>query len=117
MVKASANEMEGIQGLWKIAIDCRDTKVGESVTSLLLQLHTNLDFGMEALIPQFEDQFVSSCLKIIREQSESIKLRKPEEQAEILKRLAEIKGFYVKSQTLKLLPVEEKRIMKCLTYI
>ena len=36
MVKASPNEMNGILALWKIAIDCRDTKVGESVTNLLL---------------------------------------------------------------------------------
>jgi hypothetical protein len=36
MVKSSPNEMNGIKALWKIAIDCRDTKVGESVTSLLL---------------------------------------------------------------------------------
>jgi hypothetical protein len=67
MVKASPNEMNGILALWKIAIDCRDTKVGESVTNLLLQLHTNLDFGMEQHIPVFEDQFVGSCLQIIKE--------------------------------------------------
>ena len=54
--------MKGIKSLWKIAFDCRDPKVGESVTSLLLQLHTNLDFGMEHLIPKYEDQFVFSCL-------------------------------------------------------
>jgi hypothetical protein len=36
MVKASPNEMKGIKALWKIAIDCKDTKVGESVTNLLL---------------------------------------------------------------------------------
>jgi len=55
MVKTTPNEMNGIKALWKIAIDCRDKKVGESVTSLLLQLHTNLDFGMEQSIPVFED--------------------------------------------------------------
>jgi hypothetical protein len=36
MVKAEPNQMEGIQGLWKIAIDCFDKKVGEMVTNLLL---------------------------------------------------------------------------------
>ena len=51
MVKAPPNEMEHIEGLWKIAIDCKDAQIGESVTSLLLQLHTNLDFGMEDMIP------------------------------------------------------------------
>jgi len=47
--------MEGILGLWKIAIDSLDKKVGECVTNLLLQLHTNLDFGMEDNVPLFED--------------------------------------------------------------
>jgi hypothetical protein len=32
MVKATPNEMKGIRGLWKIAIDCKDAKVGEAVT-------------------------------------------------------------------------------------
>jgi len=36
LVKASPNEMDGIHGLWKIAIDCKDTKVGVCVTALLL---------------------------------------------------------------------------------
>lgn len=67
--------MEGIQGLWKIAIDCLDKKVGEMVTNLLLQLHTNVDFGMEDRIPNFEDQFLASCFRLIHEQSEKIKLR------------------------------------------
>ena len=55
MVKTEPNMMEGIQGLWKIAIDCLDKKVGECVTNLLLQLHTNVDFGMEDKIAFFED--------------------------------------------------------------
>ena len=40
MVKAEPKEMKGIQSLWKIAIDCKDNKVGEAVTQLLLGLHT-----------------------------------------------------------------------------
>ena len=67
MVKAEPNAMEGIQGLWKIAIDCLDKKVGECVTNLLLQLHTNVDFGMEDRIAFFEDQFISSCFGLIYE--------------------------------------------------
>ena len=68
LVKAAPNEMEGIQGLWKIAIDCVDTRVGKCVTRLLLKLHTDVDFGMENQIPIFEDQFVGSCMHIIKEQ-------------------------------------------------
>ena len=47
MVKVPPKEMEGISGLWKIAIDCTEKKVGEAVTKLLLQLHTAVYFGME----------------------------------------------------------------------
>jgi hypothetical protein len=79
MVKEEPKDMQGILGLWKIAIDCKEAKVGESVASLLLQLHTNVDFGMENMIPIYEDQFVTSCLKIIREQLDVIQNRTPEE--------------------------------------
>jgi hypothetical protein len=59
--------MEGINGLWRIAIDAQEKKVGESVMKLLLQLHTDVDFGMEHQISTFEDQFIDSCLSIIQE--------------------------------------------------
>jgi len=50
-VKAPPNEMEGIEGLWKIAMDCQDALVGKKVTALLLKLYTDVDFGMEDQIP------------------------------------------------------------------
>lgn len=117
MVKATPNEMKSIRGLWKIAIDCKDAKVGEAVTWLLLQLHTNLDFGMEHLIPQFEDQFVSSCLQIIKEQRAAIAQRTDAVNEEIALRLTNVKGYYIQSSTRRNLPVEEKRIIRCLSYI
>jgi len=39
--------MEAISALWAIALNAQDTKVASAVTSLLLQLHTNVDFGLE----------------------------------------------------------------------
>lgn len=74
-VRAQPDAMEGINGLWKIAIDCKDKQVGDSVTNLLLQLHTNVDFGMEELVPQFEDQYIRSCMRLISEQSSLIDAR------------------------------------------
>jgi len=47
--------MEAIKSLWKIAIDCQEKLVNERVVQLLLQLHTNVDFGMEKLIPLYEN--------------------------------------------------------------
>ena len=38
------------------------------MTRLLLSLHTALDFGMEDRVAIFEDEFIASCFKIIREQ-------------------------------------------------
>jgi hypothetical protein len=97
MVKAEPREMKGIQGLWKIAIDCKDNKVGEAVTQLLLHLHTQLDFGWEEKIPIFEDQFIKACLEIIRDQQRTIAKRTAEEKEAILKLVGEVKGYYIKT--------------------
>lgn len=34
-----------------------------------------------------------------------------------MKLVGEVKGYYIKTQTVKLLPIEEKRILKCLRYL
>lgn len=47
MVTADPDEMVGIKCLWKIAMNCQNEEVGKLVASLLLQLHTNVDFGSE----------------------------------------------------------------------
>lgn len=117
MVKARPNQMEGIQGLFKIAIDCLDKKVGECVTNLLLQLHTNVDFGMESLIPQFEDEFIHTCLGLISQQYEQIQVRTEAERKQIEDKIASIDGYKSREKVFKYLPVQEKRIIKCLTYI
>ena len=64
--------------MWKVAIDAAEKKVNEKVVELLLQLHTNVDFGMEHLVPHFEDQFIESCFRIINEQLDGISNRTPE---------------------------------------
>lgn len=58
LVTAPPNEMDGIEGLWKIATDCQNADVGKKVATLMLKLYTEVDFGMEDQIPQFEDQFI-----------------------------------------------------------
>ena len=52
---------------------------------MLLQVHTNVDFGMEEEITSFEDQFIESCLSIIRREKETIDSRS----AEVLQALNE----------------------------
>jgi S-methylmethionine-dependent homocysteine/selenocysteine methylase len=65
MVKAAPDEMVGIKCLWKIAINCQNIDVGKFVARMLLQLHTNTDFGQDHKIILFEDQFIGSCFRII----------------------------------------------------
>lgn len=93
-VKAPPNEMEGIEGLWKIAMDCRDQFVGKKVTALLLKLYTDVDFGMEDQIPKFEDQFIQKCFNIINEQSVAINNRSKEEHEAFLKAYDDIPGTF-----------------------
>lgn len=42
---------------------------------MLLQVHTNVDFGMEDEITSFEDQFIESCLSIIKREKLAIDSR------------------------------------------
>lgn len=86
--------MEGIEGLWKIAMDCRDQFVGKKVTALLLKLYTDVDFGMEDQIPKFEDQFIQKCFNIINEQSVAINNRSKEEHEAFLKAYDDIPGTF-----------------------
>jgi hypothetical protein len=57
VIRAAPQELEGIQGLWRIAIDSNDQKVNENVARLLLQLHSNVDFELKNRISEFETQF------------------------------------------------------------
>ena len=71
LVKAPPDEMEGIKGLWKIAFDCDDESVGKSTIKLLLQLHSEVDFGEDGReqkdqVSKYEDQFIESCFKMIK---------------------------------------------------
>jgi len=72
---------------------------------------------MESQITHYEDQFITQCFLIIKQQHAVIEKRTPEEQALIKAQMVEKSGYYIKSQTIKLLPVEERRILKCLTYV
>jgi len=55
MVKAEPQKMIGIECLWNIAINCQNVEVGKYVARMLLQLHTNTDFGQDDKIILFED--------------------------------------------------------------
>ena len=66
MARVPPSEMEGINGLWKIAIDVQEKRVGESVTKLLLQLHSDLDYEIQDQLTTFENLFIESCFRIIQ---------------------------------------------------
>jgi len=48
------------------------------VARMLLQLHTNTDFGQDDKIILFEDQFIGSCFRIIEKQRDKIISRSEE---------------------------------------
>lgn len=116
-VRVAPNELEGINGLWRIAIDSQDKKVGESVTKLILQLHTDVDFGMEDQIPIFEDQFITSCFNIIAEQIKVVEARSPEENQALHKAYSATGKYPTQTELDSIMPVQEKRIIRCLKYI
>jgi len=111
--------MANINMLWKIALDCQSTAVNEHVVNLLLSLYTNVDFGMEHLIPTFEDQFIDKCCKIIDEQLSLIEKRTPEVQTRLTEALYEAYGVGTvdASRVKKVLHPEELRIMRVLGYL
>ena len=110
--------MEGIGVLWKIAIECQERRVGECVASMLLQVHTSVDFGLEDQITMFEDQFVESCMRIIGRQTDTIARRSPEERKRHSEAFAQVyAGITTPAKLRKVLPVEEKRIIACLSYL
>ena len=115
-MRVEPHELEGINGLWRIAIDCQDKKVGESVTRLLLSLHTALDFGMEDRVAIFEDEFIASCFKIIREQM-AVADERSEEQWQNLNTFYQSQGYLSNDKWQQVLPVQEKRIIRCINYL
>ena len=71
---------------------------------------------MENQIPTFEDYFIESCFKIIRAQSEVIDARTKEEEQAIIEVFNEPKNP-TQWTIQKSMPVQEKRINRCLDYI
>ena len=72
VVRVPPDQMEGINGLWRIAFESQLEKVSQAVMRLLLQLHADVDFGADGAeqkdqVPIFEDQFIGSCFKKIQE--------------------------------------------------
>lgn len=85
---------------------------------MLLKLHTRVNFGMEDKVVEYEDQFISSCMRIIREQKELIEARTPEQVKQIKDILKGVYGSYVNTQKLnESMPDEEKRIIQILSYL
>ena len=81
-------------------------------------MHTSVDFGIEDQITVFEDQFIDSCMRIIRQQKEAIEARSEEERHHLSLNYADLyKGYKTNSKLKKILPVQEKRIIACLSYL
>ena len=60
-------ELEGIEGVWKIAIEAVNRTVNEKASQMLIRLYTNPTFVLEERISEFEDAFIKHCLDQISE--------------------------------------------------
>ncbi len=76
------NELEGINGLWDIAIDSNDREVNERASTLLIKLHTSVSFELEEQVPMFEDYFITRCIDHINAELDRIgaRVEQPKEQ-------------------------------------
>lgn len=85
---------------------------------MLLQVHTNVDFGLEEKVTSYEDQFIESCMSIIMSQKKAIEGREPELLNHLNRQYEEVyKGIATSKKIRKVMPVEEKRIIACLSYL
>jgi len=100
-------------------MDCQEKKVGECVTKMLLQVHTQVEFGLEDQITRYEDQFVASCMRIISQQQALIERRSPLELQTLASAYQQLytATYLAPLKLRKVLPVEEKRIIACLSYL
>lgn len=87
--------------------------MNENAARLLLQLHTNVAFELKSRISEFENQFTTSCIAFIQRNMQLIQSRDPDEQTALNGRYKEVGTFSYQ----KVLPIQEKRIQRCLKYI
>ena len=77
-MNAPPSDMEGMAGLWRIAAQVENGKVGDAVVALLIQIHTNLEPSLEGRLSEFEDLFISSCIDTIQDNLTIIRARSDE---------------------------------------
>ena len=50
--------MEGIEGIWKIALDSVDYKVTEKAFAFLIYIYTSVAYEVQEQLPAFEEEFI-----------------------------------------------------------
>lgn len=78
-----------------------------------MQLHTNVDFELKHRIPEFEYQFTVTCIELIHRNMDLIQQRSKEEQDALNAKYKEVGSFGYH----KVLPMQERRIQRCLKFI
>jgi hypothetical protein len=67
-VRVHPNELEGIDGIWRIATESNDHKVNDKALQFLIKLYTSMSYTLEKRIPEFEDCFIEHCFQGITHQ-------------------------------------------------
>ena len=60
-------DLEGIDGIWKIAINALNNDVYSKASSMLIKLYTCPTFDLEHRLTEFEDSFIKICMDSIKE--------------------------------------------------
>jgi len=101
-------EIEGLEKLWKIAIDSNDKQVADRAANLLIKLFTSTSPDDEYKIPQYEDMFIGTCMQILK--AEAAKNEEVKEADDKQK-----KGPLYLNRAI--LPPSHKKILKCLSML
>ena len=84
---------------------------------MLIKLHTNVSFELESSVPQFEDSFIDKCIEHINTELDKINAR-TEEPKEVFQSVEKYISAFASSALLqKILPTEEKKILRYLSLL
>jgi hypothetical protein len=110
----SPDELAGCNVLWRVATESTSKQVIDSAARLLIQLHHAVASELEHRITEFDDLFARRCFAIIEAQKPVMLSRTQEQQDAIRAALAALPAHASTIQTLRVLPAQERRIVRAL---
>ena len=112
--RVSPEELAGCSVIWRVATESTSKQVIDAAARLLVQLHHSVASELEPRIQEFDGLFVSRCFAIIEAQRPVMASRTPEQRDKIQAALASLPAHASTIQTLRVLPAQERRIVRAL---